>query len=169
MGIFHSETFNSLEDLLKHELGDLYDAEHRIHDALPKMVDRATCAKLKKALSEHQAETQQQVQRLEQCFKLLGWEAKRHTCPATKGLLEEGKEILDAKGDSDVIDAGLIMSAQRVEHYEISAYGTARTHARQLGRDDVAELLQQTLDEEYAADEKLGQLAESAVNAKAAV
>ncbi len=169
MGIFHTETFNSLADLLKHELGDIYDAEHRIAEALPKMADRATSAKLKTAFKEHLAETKGQIARLEQCFKLLDWDAKRHTCPATKGLIQEGEEILDAKGDPDTIDAGLIMSGQRVEHYEIAAYGTARTHARRLGHEAVADLLQETLDEEYAADEKLGELAEHSINEEASI
>ena len=169
MGLLGSTEFNTLEDLLKHQLEDIYDAEKRLTNALPKMRDKATNTKLKTAFGEHLEETKVQVKRLEQAFEKLGWEAKRETCPAMKGLIKEGEEMIDAKGDVDVIDAALIASAQRVEHYEIAAYGSARCQASAMGRDDIADLLQQTLDEEHSTDSKLADLATEVINPKAAV
>ncbi|MEM8739733.1 MAG: ferritin-like domain-containing protein [Planctomycetota bacterium] len=169
MGLFGSETFNSLEDLFKHNLEDIYDAESRLIEALPKMAEKATAAHLKQAFESHREETKVQKARLEQVFEAFGWEPERETCPAMKGLIKEGEEMINADGDNDTIDAALIMSAQRVEHYEIAAYGAAVAHAKQLGRDNVAEILQKTLDEEYAADEKLNQIAVSKSNPNAAI
>jgi ferritin-like metal-binding protein YciE len=167
LNIFSSETFNTLEDFFKHELKDLYDAEHRLLDALPKMADKAKSPALKAAFKEHLEETRGQVERLERCFSICDYEAERVTCPAMKGLISEGSEVLNAGGDADVIDAALIAAAQRVEHYEIAGYGSARTHAEALGKRDVARLLQETLDEEGNADHKLTSLAEAGVNQRA--
>jgi ferritin-like metal-binding protein YciE len=167
MGLFTNAEFNSLDDLFLEQLKDLYDAEHRLTKALPKMADTAHHPQLKKAFQDHLKETKNHVTRLEQVFEILGKPAERQACQAMKGLIEEGDEILSAKGNDDVRDAGLIAAAQRVEHYEMAGYGTVRTFAQRLGYDDVARLLQQTLDEEGAADQKLTQIAESTVNVHA--
>jgi ferritin-like metal-binding protein YciE len=169
MGLFGHEEFNRLEDLLKHNLEDILDAENRLLNALPKMAEKATNVQLKQAFESHLEETKGQVERLKQVFASLNWEAERETCPAMKGLIKEGEEMLDAKGDNDTIDAALIMSAQRVEHYEMAAYGAARCQAAAIGRDDVAQMLQKTLDEEHEADAKLAKLAVEVCNRKAAV
>lgn len=168
MGFLSSHKFENLKDLFVHQLSDLYDAENRIIDSLPKMVEAASEPQLKQAFRTHLAETQRQVQRLEQIFQSLSIEPKRETCPAMKGIIAEAAEMIEAKGDADVRDAALIASAQRVEHYEIAGYGTLRTFARQLGYDQAVTLLQQTLDEESATDKKLTALAESSVNVHAA-
>jgi ferritin-like metal-binding protein YciE len=167
MGLFSNVEFNSLEDLFIEQLKDMYDAEQRLTKALPKMAKTAHNGELKRAFEEHLEETKNQVTRLEQIFEILGKDAERKTCAAMKGLIEEGDEVISAKGDADVRDAGLIAAAQRVEHYEIAGYGTARTFAERLGYNDVARLLQQTLDEEGAADKKLTQVAEQTVNVQA--
>lgn len=167
MGLFTSEEFNSLEELFLHQLKDLYDAEHRLIDALPKMKEKASCAALKEAFDSHLQETERQIERLEMIFENLGEEAERVKCKAMAGLIAEGDEVLDATGDADVLDAALIAAAQRVEHYEIAGYGTARAFARRLGNTYAAELLQQSLAEEGAADHKLTSIAEKGVNAAA--
>jgi ferritin-like metal-binding protein YciE len=167
--MFGRTKFENLRDLYLDELHDLYDAEHQILDALPKMENRASHDELKRAFRSHLEETRGQVSRLEQVFEMCGEKPSRKTCEAMKGLMAEGEEILKAKGDPDVLDAGLIAAAQRVEHYEIAGYGTLRTLARRLGYEDQARLLQQTLDQEGAADKKLTQIAESRVNVEAAV
>jgi ferritin-like metal-binding protein YciE len=164
MGLFSSEKFESLQELLEHELKDLYDAEHRLIDALPKLADKASSPSLKQAFKHHLAETEKHVERLESIFEQLGIERDRETCDAMVGLIKESSKVLDAEGDSNVLDAALIAAAQRAEHYEISAYGTARTFAQQLGNEYVAALLEQTLDEEKAADEKLTEIAVGSVN-----
>ena len=164
MGLL-SHTFNNLNDLLIHELGDLYDAENRLTEALPKMAEAARSSELKIAFQDHLRETEQHVHRLEQVFSRMGCEPKRETCPAMKGLIAEGEQMISSTGDDKVRDAGLIGAAQRVEHYEMAAYGTARSFAQQLGMSEVAQILQQTLDEEGAADKKLTKIAESSVNA----
>lgn len=167
--MFGRNRFENLRDLYLDELRDLYDAEHQILDALPKMVERASHDELKRAFRQHLEETRGQVARLEQVFEKCGEKADRKTCAAMKGLVAEGEEILKAKGDDDVIDAGLIGAAQKVEHYEMAGYGTVRTLARRLGYEDQARLLQQTLDQEGSADKLLTQIAESRVNVEAAV
>jgi ferritin-like metal-binding protein YciE len=167
--MFGSNKFETLEDLYVDELRDLYDAEHQILDALPKMIERASHDELKQAFRQHLDETRGQVARLEQVFERLGHKADRKTCAAMKGLIAEGKEILEAKGNEDVIDAGLIAAAQRVEHYEIAGYGTLRTLARRLGHEDQARLLQQNLEQEGNADQTLTRIAETRVNVEAAV
>lgn len=167
MGLFTSTELNSLEDLFEQQLGDLYDTEQRLISALPKMAKAAHSSNLKHAFTEHLEETKRQANRLEQIFQQLGKKPKRETCEAMKGLVSEGEEMIQAKGDEDVKDAALIAAAQRVEHYEMAGYGTARTFAQRLGHQQAAELLQQTLDEEKHADQLLTKIAEQSVNIKA--
>jgi ferritin-like metal-binding protein YciE len=167
MGLFTSEQFDSLDELFLHHLKDLYDAEHRITDALPNMAAKASSPALKQAFENHLQETERQIERLEMVFETLGKDPERVKCNAMAGLIAEGKEVLDATGDADVLDAALIAAAQRVEHYEIAGYGTARAFAQRLGNAYAAELLQQTLNEEGAADHKLTSIAEGGVNAAA--
>jgi ferritin-like metal-binding protein YciE len=166
MALFSHE-FHTLNDLFIHELEDLYDAEKRLTDALPKMAEAATNPDLKQAFQMHLNQTEQHVNRLEQVFQLIGKTPNRETCDAMKGLISEGGDAISAKGDGDVRDAALIAAAQRVEHYEIAGYGTLRTFARQLGMGDVANILQQTLDEEGDTDKKLTRIAESHINRQA--
>jgi ferritin-like metal-binding protein YciE len=168
MGLFSNLTLNRLDDLLVFQLKDLYDAEHRLTKALPKMAEAASNNRLRSAFKEHLGETKHHVARLEKIFEALGLSPERETCEAMKGLIAEGDEAINADGESDVKDAALIAAAQRVEHYEIAGYGSVRTFAQQLGHEDIAELLQQTLDEEYGADETLTKIAESSVNSSAA-
>jgi ferritin-like metal-binding protein YciE len=167
MGIFTSERFNTLNDLFLHELKDLYDAEHQLTEALPQMADAAASSDLRTAFNSHLLETREHINRLKQVFQRIGQEPERQTCPAMKGLVKEGSEAISATGDAKVKDAALIASAQRVEHYEMAGYGTLRTFARQLGLNDIASLLQKTLDEEGAADKKLTRIAESHINVEA--
>lgn len=169
MGLFTSTTFDSLDTLFIDQLQDIYDAEQRLTQALPKMASAAASPQLKNAFEQHLNETRRQIERLERCFELIGEEPKAKTCEAMKGLIAEGDEVVQAKGDDDVRDAALIAAAQRVEHYEIAAYGTARTFAQRLGHSEVAELLQQNLDEEGATDKKLTGLAEATINRQAAM
>jgi ferritin-like metal-binding protein YciE len=159
----------TLEDLFHHELKDLYSAEKQLLKALPKMAKAATNEDLREAFESHLEETEEQVNRLEKIFEELGLSTRGAKCPGMEGLIEEGKEIMAEDVEPEVLDAALICSAQRVEHYEIAAYGCARTFAQQLGHSKIADLLQQTLDEEGAADEKLTQIAESRVNEEAEV
>jgi ferritin-like metal-binding protein YciE len=161
-------TFNSFDDLFVEQLQDLYDAEQRLTKALPKMAQAAHNASLKSAFQEHLRQTENHVRRLDQVFRQLGKTAQAKTCEAMKGLISEGEEAISAGGDPDVKDAALIAAAQRVEHYEIAGYGTVRTFAQRLGRQDAARLLQETLDEEAATDKKLTALAERSINPKAA-
>ena len=169
MGLFSSSLkLNSLDDLLVEQMEDLYDAEQRITKALPKLAGAAHNPALKAAFEQHLRETEAQVTRLEQAFQALGKSARSKACEAMKGLVAEGDEVVAATGDPDVKDAALIAAAQRVEHYEMAGYGSARTFAQRLGRHDVAALLQKTLDEEGATDKKLTALAESSTNPRAA-
>lgn len=168
MGLFTSQKFENLDDLFHEQLKDLYDAESRISEALPKMAEAAGSQQLASAFREHRQETEGQIARLDKIFKLLGQKPQRETCEAIKGLIAEGEEVVKAKGDSRVKDAGLIASAQRVEHYEMAGYGTARNFAERLGHNEAADLLQQTLDEEKATDGKLSQLATEVINPQAA-
>jgi ferritin-like metal-binding protein YciE len=160
-------TLDNLQNLLLIQLQDLASAEDQLIDALPKMADAASCSELKNAFLTHLQETRQQRLRLDQAFRALGVEPMTETCEAMQGLIVEGSEIINLNGDPQVKDAALIAAAQRVEHYEMAAYGSARAFARQLGRDDVAELLQETLDEEGNADKILTDIAESHINAEA--
>ena len=156
----------TLQDLLIDELQDLYNAENQLVKALPKMAKAAVNAKLKAGFLTHLEETKGHVQRLTQAFKLLGEPVKGKLCHAMKGLVEEGAEAIEDNDPSLVRDAQLIGAAQRVEHYEMAGYGTVRSIAEVLGHDDVAKLMQQTLDEEGATDKKLTELS-TEVNAAA--
>jgi ferritin-like metal-binding protein YciE len=159
---------STFEELSLEGLKDIYDAEHQITEALPKMAEAATSAELQKAFRQHLEQTQSQIKRLEQVFQLLGQKATRKPCVATKGLIAEANEHLKETDKGPLRDAALIESAQKVEHYEIASYGTARTYAQQAGQDEVAALLEQTLKEEEATDQLLTKIAESVVNRKAA-
>ena len=154
----------TLDDVLEAELKDLYSAEKQLVKALPDIAKAATSKDLKEAVSEHLDETRGHVKRLEDVFEAVGIKPESEHCDGMEGLISEGSEVAEAKGNGDARDAALIGAAQRVEHYEIAAYGTARALARQLGHTDAAKLLDQTLDEESAADEKLTQIAEASVN-----
>jgi len=167
MGWFTSEKLNSFECLFTDQLQDLYDAEQRLVEALPLMAQAAHRKNLKDAFQMHLRETENHVRRLEQVFQSMGKTPKSKTCQAMKGLVAEGQEAIDAEGDPDVKDAALIAAAQRVEHYEIAAYGTAKTFALRLGKQSAARLLEQTLEEEKAADHKLTEIAETGVNQEA--
>lgn len=160
---------NTLEDLFVEELKDLYSAEKQIVKALPKMSRAASSSKLQGAFEEHLEQTKGQVERLEKIFGMLDLDAKSKKCKGMEGLLEEGEDLISESKNihPDVLDAGLIAAAQRVEHYEIAGYGTVRTYANLLGHNEAAELLQQTLDEEKETDQKLTELAESGVNIQA--
>lgn len=162
-------SLESMQDLYLHELQDIYSAENQILEALPKMAKAADSEDLRYAFEEHRTMTQEQVKRLETIFDDLGQKPGGEECKGMKGLIREGDELLKEDADPDVRDAALIAAAQRVEHYEIAAYGTARTYARQLGFDKHAEMLQRTLDEEGETDKKLTALAESRINREAQV
>ena len=168
MGLFSSKEFSTLKDLFVEQVEDLYDAEQRLVDALPDLVDAANSSELRSAFENHLTETKGHVSRLESVFKQLDMDPKRQSCEAMKGLIKESDAVVKAKGDPSVKDAALIAAAQRVEHYEIAGYGTARTFAQKLGRNDIAQTLQQTLDEEGNADRKLTEIAESFANERAA-
>ena len=156
-----------LQDLFVMELQDLYDAEHQIMKALPKMSKAATAPALQSAFQEHLGQTENQVRRLEQVFQQLGKSPKGKSCKAMAGLIAEGEELMKEKADPAVMDAGLIAAAQRVEHYEMAGYGTVRTYAHMLGHHQLEQLLQETLNEEGNTDKKLTQLAESLINIEA--
>jgi ferritin-like metal-binding protein YciE len=158
---------NPLEELLHDELKDLYSAENQIIKALPRMAKAASSPELKRAFERHLEETRRQVERLEAIGEELDIKLTGKKCAGMEGLLEEGKELMQEVDDEDALDAGLIGAAQKVEHYEIAAYGTARTHAEVLGYRKIAKLLQQTLNEEGMTDKKLSQLAESLINVEA--
>jgi ferritin-like metal-binding protein YciE len=157
----------TLEKLYINELRDLYSAENQLLKALPKMAKGASSAELKEAFENHLAETETHVERLEQIFKDLEENPKGKTCHGMKGLIEEGSEILEEEGEESVLDAGIIVAAQKVEHYEMAGYGSVRAFAQLLGQEEAAQLLQTTLDEESKANELLNQLAETTVNAEA--
>ncbi|WP_224999812.1 ferritin-like domain-containing protein [Cesiribacter sp. SM1] len=162
-----TEKLNSLKDLFEHEIKDLYSAESQLTDALPKMAEKASSPQLRQAFETHLEETKRQRERLEKVGEICGFSVKGEKCQAMEGLIKEGKDMLEMKGDDKVRDAGLIASAQRVEHYEMAGYGTARTYAQQLGLNDVADLLEQTLNEEKRTDQKLNDIAVGNINQKA--
>jgi glycine/D-amino acid oxidase-like deaminating enzyme/ferritin-like metal-binding protein YciE/nitrite reductase/ring-hydroxylating ferredoxin subunit len=166
--MFVKAEFNSLRDLLLDQMHDVYDAEQRLTEALPRLAEAAQSPELQRLLREHLEETRQHVTRLEEAFQMLGVQPERTTCAAMKGLIQEGEHMVEAKGVPAVRDAGLIAAAQRVEHYELAAYGTMRTFAQQLGHADVANVLQMTLDEEGAANGRLNAIAMEGVNLQAA-
>lgn len=155
----------SLNDLFLHELKDLYDAEHQLVEALPRMARAATDPDLKAAFEKHLAETRKHVIRLKGVFEKIGEEATREPCRGIKSLLEEGNKVTAEAADPVVLDAALVAAAQKVEHYEIAAYGTLITWVTLAGLDSSLRLLEQTLEEERAADEKLTEIAESSVSA----
>ena len=154
----------SLQGLYLNELRDLMSAEHMILKALPKMAEKASHSGLKDAFRLHEQQTRQHVERLEQIFSMLGIKAEEKKCKGMEGIIEEGQETMKEYNDSDVLDAALIAAAQRVEHYEMAAYGCVRTYANVLGLGDQEELLQQTLNEEGNTDHRLTQLADEVVN-----
>lgn len=158
----------TLEDLFVHMLRDMYYAEKEILKALPKMAKKADSEDLKEAFEHHRQETEGQVETLEKVFALFDLKPRGITCEAIKGLSEEAEEIMSETEDKDARDAGLIASAQAVEHYEMARYGTMVAWAKQLGKAEAARLLQQVLDQEAAADKKLSKLAQSGLNRKAA-
>jgi ferritin-like metal-binding protein YciE len=160
---------DTLEKLYVNELRDIYNAENQLLKALPKMAKGASSPDLKNAFENHLRQTETHVERLEQIFGEFNESAKGKTCRAMKGLIEEGSEILTEDGEESVLDAGIIVAAQKVEHYEIAAYGSVRTFAKLLGQTKAAELLQATLDEESEANELLNELAESIVNPEALI
>ena len=163
-----SSDIKNMDELFVHQLRDIYYAEQQIVKALPKMIQKATDSELKKGFETHLDETKGQIKRLEKVFEMHGTEAKGVECPAIDGIIEEAEETAGEVEDKDVLDAALAAAAQAVEHYEISRYGTLIAWARELGRDDCAGVLEETLAEEKATDEKLTKLAESRINRKAA-
>jgi ferritin-like metal-binding protein YciE len=163
MGLL-SKPIKTLDDLFVHTLQDVYYAEQKITKALPKMIDKVTEPELRQAFQTHLGETKNQVKRLEQVFQMHGESPKAVTCPAIDGIVEEADEILSDTRDPEVLDAAALAAAQAVEHYEIARYGTLVAWARQLGRNDCASVLQQTLEEEKATDRKLTTIAEARVN-----
>ena len=158
---------DTLQKLYTNELRDLYNAEGQLLKALPKMAKAASSEELKNAFEKHLEQTKSHVERLEQVFEELDEKPKGKTCRAMKGLVEEGSEILQQDGEESVLDAGIIVAAQKVEHYEIAGYGSVRTFAQLLGQNKAAELLQTTLDEESETNELLNKLAESIINPEA--
>jgi len=158
-----STVMTSLQDLLVEQLADLYDAENQLTKALPKMAEAASTPELQKAFKEHLKQTKEHGERLDQVFKDLGVPAKKQHCKAMEGLIKEGAEAIEARGTGPLKDLALIAAAQRVEHYEIAGYGNVRAFAEHLGYDTVTDLLNQTLDEEGAADQKLTKIAEGSI------
>jgi ferritin-like metal-binding protein YciE len=167
MGLF-SKDIKTLDDLFVHTLRDIYYAENQIVKALPKMIDKASDEELRTGLSDHLDQTKNHVRRLETVFQMHGVEIKGVDCPAIDGILEEADELVGDVDDKEVLDAAIIAAAQAVEHYEITRYGTLATWAKQLGREDCASILIETLDEEKDADELLTEVAKGHVNAEAA-
>ena len=166
MGLF-SKDITTLHDLFLHQLQDIYYAENQITKALPKMIEKATDGQLKQGFETHLRETEGQIQRLEQVFQGIGEQPKAVTCPAIDGIIKEANEVAGEVADKSVLDAALVAAAQAVEHYEIARYGTLIAWAKQLGREDCASVLAETLAEEKATDEKLTQLGEGAINRQA--
>ena len=167
MGLFSSD-IKTMDDLFIHTLKDIYYAENQILKALPDMIEKATDTGLKQGFTSHLAETKNHVARLDQAFKIMGMKPEGVDCPAIDGIIDETNEIAGEVDDKRVLDAALIAAGQAVEHYEMTRYGTLIAWSKQLGRADVASLLEQTLKEEKAADAKLTGLAERGINAKAA-
>ncbi|WP_375689593.1 ferritin-like domain-containing protein [Pseudooceanicola sp. LIPI14-2-Ac024] len=157
-----------LEGLFKHFVKDIYYAEKQVLKTLPKMARNATSDDLREAFEHHREETEGQIENLEKVFELLGLKPRGVTCEAIDGILEEGKEIMEEADKGDTRDAGMIAAAQAVEHYEITRYGTMIAWARTLGMEEAAKLLQENLDQKYAADDKLSKLGEGTLNARAA-
>ena len=167
MGLF-SKPIKTLDDLFVHTLQDIYYAENQIAKTLPAMVEKASSPELKAALQQHLTETQGQIKRLEQVFEMHGQPVKAVDCAAMDGILSESKKIMGDCDDEHVRDAAMLSAAQAVEHYEITRYGSLIAYAQELGRNDCASVLRQTLEEEKATDQKLTELAEARVNKIAA-
>jgi len=158
---------NDLHELFLGELADIYNAEQQLTKALPKMAKAAKNDELREAFQEHLEQTENHISRLDQVFESLGESMKRKKCKGMEGLIEEGEEVISEQKDSNALDAGLIISAQKVEHYEIAAYGSLCSWAEQMSHNDALELLKETLEEEKTTDEKLTELAESLANVQA--
>ncbi len=167
MGLFSSDIKN-MDDLFVHTLRDIYYAEKQIVKSLPEMIEKASNQQLKQGFQTHLRETENHVKRLDQVFELIGKKAQGVDCPAIDGIIEEAEDVAGEVQDKTVLDAALIAAAQAVEHYEMTRYGTLIAWAKQMGRNDAATLLGQTLEEEKATDKKLTQMAESNVNRRAA-
>ena len=167
MGLF-TKDIKTMDDLFNHTLRDIYYAEKQIVKALPDMIEKASDPQLKQGFQTHLRETENHVKRLDQVFNILGQKAQGVDCPAIDGIIKEANEVAGEVEKKQVLDAALIAAAQAVEHYEMTRYGTLIAWAKQLGRNDVVTLLNQTLDEEKATDKKLSSMAESQVNRKAA-
>ena len=161
--------FTSLEDILTDELKDLYSAENQLIKALASIAKGVDSEDLRSVFEEHLKQTRKHVERLETICQKLDISPKGKKCVGMQGLIEEGTEMLNSKGESEPLEAGVIGAAQRVEHYEIAAYGTARAHARQLGFTEIADLLDQTLTEEKQANDRLTYIAENKINVQAAM
>jgi ferritin-like metal-binding protein YciE len=167
MGFFSSD-IHTMDDLFVHKLKDIYYAEHKIVKALTKMIEKASSPELKQGFQMHLKETEGQIQRLKQVFQQHGVEPEAVKCPSIDGIIDESDEVSGEIDDKSVLDAALIASAQAVEHYEIASYGTLVAWAKQLGRSDCANLLQQNLDEEKVTDQRLSMLAQQSINRRAA-
>ena len=167
MGLF-SKDIKNMDDLFVHTLRDIYYAEKQIVKSLPEMIEKANNPQLKQGFQTHLRESENHVKRLDQVFNLLGKKAQGVDCPAIDGIIEEAEEVAGEVQNKSVLDAALIAAAQAVEHYEMTRYGTLVAWAKQLGRNDAATLLNQTLDEEKATDKKLTEMAESQINREAA-
>jgi len=167
MGLF-TKDIKTMNDLFVHQLQDIYYAEKQLVKALPKMAEKATNTELKQAFQDHLTQTETHVSRLEQVFEMHGADVKAVDCPAIDGIIKEANETVGEVEDKKVLDAALINAAQAAEHYEITRYGTLVSWAKQLGRNDCAGVLQKTLDEEKATDEKLTKLADTQINLRAA-
>jgi ferritin-like metal-binding protein YciE len=167
MGLF-SRDIKTMDDLFVHTLQDIYYAENKIVNSLPDMIETAHDPELKQGLEAHLGETEGHVRRLEQVFQMFGQKPRSVSCPAIDGIIEEAEEVTGEVDDTDVLDAAIIAAGQAVEHYEITRYGSLIAWAKQLGRADAARLLEQTLNEEKAADRKLTTIAQGKVNQKAA-
>jgi ferritin-like metal-binding protein YciE len=161
------DKLETLDDLFEMQLKDLYSAESQLVKALPLMAEKAKDGRLRAGFTKHLKETETQVQRLEKIGKLLDIDLGGHTCKAMAGLIAEGQETMSERATEEVMDAALIAAAQRIEHYEISGYGTAAHFAERLGQEKAADLLRQTLDEEQLTDTKLNDLAKNYINKKA--
>ena len=167
MGLF-SKDIQTINDLFVHQLKDVYYAENQIVKNLPTMIEKVHDEALKQGLSKHLEETENHVRRLEQVFGMYGVQPAAVDCPAMDGIIDEAEEVSGEIADSNVLDAGITAAAQAIEHYEIARYGTLVAWAKRLGREDCANILHQTLEEEKAADKKLTEVAESHVNRRAA-
>jgi len=160
------DKLETLDDLFEMQLKDLYSAENQLVKALPQMAAAAKDGRLRQGFERHLRETEQQVQRLEQIAESLDLKLSGHTCKAMEGLIAEGQETMSERATDEVMDAALIAASQRIEHYEISGYGTAAHFAGRLGHTEAAALLRQTLEEEQLTDTKLNDLAKNYINAK---